>query len=247
MKNVISGVIKMILLLLFDTICLLMVFSVWVIINIPLFPLAFGSIIFSLIALNLIILLSESAIQLFGLASYISMLIVTVLYYALIFIFTWATYISISPKWYLIATLTATLVYFSITAGLYISGSKKGADSSNQKLQGDRALGVKVLLMNIKSELLSLQNVIDKLNYNAIMAIFNEMEERVLASTPFGRKSEPAIDNLERQINYNLSTIRNELNLLKNLNKDTIDTSELENHMVEVKNLVYSREKIIIK
>lgn len=247
MKNVISGVLKVTALLLFDTICILIVFSVWAIVNIPLFPLAFSSIVFSLIVLNVIILLSNGAIQLFGIASYISALIVTILYYGFIMTFTWATYIFISPKWYLISILTATLIYFSIAACLYFSGSNKSAELYNQKVQSDRVLDVKVLLMNVKSELFGLHNIVDKSSYNAILAMFNQMEERLLSSTPFGRNSESAIDNLERQINYNLSTIRNELTLLKNANKETIDTSELKKHMFEVENLICNREKIIIK
>lgn len=247
MNSFISGVLKAISLLLFDTICLLIVFSVWVIVNIPLFPLALCSILFSLLTLNLVIVFSKSAVRLFGIGIFISALIVTVFYYGFIMTFTWATYILISPKWYLIAILTATLSYLLIITGLYIAGSKKGADCANQEVQSSKGKNNKTLLMNIRNELGRLQNIVEKQSYNSTLATLNEMEERLMASTPFGRNTEPVIDTLEQQIYFNLSSIIDELTLMKNANGSTIDFLEIKNQMVEVKNQIYNREKLIIK
>lgn len=125
MKNIVPGILKVISILLFDAITLLVVVSVWAIVNIPLFPLALISILFSLFILNLIVLFSGRAIQLFGIGSFVSTLIVSVLYYIFIMAFTWVSYAFIQPKWYLIAVLIATLSNFSIITGLYVAGSKK--------------------------------------------------------------------------------------------------------------------------
>lgn len=247
MKNIVPGILKVISILLFDAITLLVVVSVWAIVNIPLFPLALISILFSLFILNLIVLFSGRAIQLFGIGSFVSTLIVSVLYYIFIMAFTWVSYAFIQPKWYLIAVLIATLSNFSIITGLYVAGSKKSEDLTNQKIQSDITTNTKIQLLNIKNELLYFQNIIGESSCNSALTTYAEMEERFMSSTPFGRKNEPMIIGLEQQISHSLKTIADELALLKNLNSDAIDLWEIKERMAEVKNQILNREKLIVK
>lgn len=249
MKNSdrVTYLIKIISLLILDIITFLLFFSVWALSNISLFPWALISTIFSLIMVNIAVLATKEGIIVFGREVYTSVLISTVFYYVFVMVFTGMTYIAISPKWYVIIILIATLIYIAIVSGLRISGIIKNKDMEKQELEHTKVLDINLQLMNIEENIKKAYDFVEKVSYNEIIEAFNDMNERLKLSTPFGRVTKPAVLNLENQIILKLCAINDDIALLKTTNDNKKSYIVITEVFTNIKVLIMNREKLIIQ
>jgi len=246
-SNVGTYLLKGIGLLILDIITLLLVFSIWTIVNIPLFPWALIAILFSLIAVNIVILATKMGIQLFGIGTYTSALIATLFYYVFVMIYTGVTYITISSKWYLVVILFITLIYIAVIAGLRISGTNKVQDMEKQGLEQSKVLDVTLQLMTIEENIKKSYSFVEKESYDAMITSFNEMSERLKASTPFGRIRKPGVLHLENQIILKLSLTNDDIILLKTTHDHQKISALITEVFIDIKSLIMNREILIIQ
>ena len=193
------------------------------------------------------VLVSSKSIELFGVGAYASALICTFLFYIFVMVFTGVTYIGITPRWYVIITLIATLLYILVILGLCISGLNKNKDMLNQETEKAKVLDVTLQLMTIDANIKSCSNFVEEESYAAINEAFVNMDERITASTPFGRITKPVVINLEDQIVLKLSAISDDVTSLKSISDQQKACKSVVESLSDVKNLIINREKLIIK
>lgn len=162
-------------------------------------------------------------------------------------IFTGITYIYISQKWYMIIFLVATLLYIAIVSGIYISGVNKSEDMQRQELEHAEVLNITLQLMNINESITKSSELVEKSYYTEMMKSFNDMEERLKASTPFGRTPKPIIQSLENKISSKLSDVNDEVILLKTLEENQKTCKSIIETLNDIKSLIINREKLIIQ
>lgn len=245
--NLVTYILKGLSLLILDVVTFMLVFSVWALVNIKLFPWAFCAILFSLILVNVLVLATRKCIQLFGVGVYASALISTSLYYVFVMIFTGAAYLWISPKWYIISTLIVTLVYIAIAAGLYIAGIKKSEDIIKQKAEQVKVMDINLQLMTINENIKNCRDSVEQVSYFAMNEAFNDMNERLKSSTPFGRITKPVVLNMEDQIISTLFKLNDDVVSLNNTNDNEITCRSITRALTDVKSLIVNREKLIIQ
>jgi len=245
--NIVEYLFKGISLFILDIVTFLLVFSVWALINIRVFPLAFFAILFSLIMVNVVIIASKYFIKIFGVGVYASILTNTIIYYMFVMLFTGITYIEISSKWYMISFLFATLIYITIVFGLYVSGMNKNKDMQRQEIENNKVLDITMKLMNINESIIKSSELVEKSYYTEIIKSFSDMEERLKSSTPFGRITKPIVQNVENKIISKLSDINDEAILLKTLEENQKVCKSIIEALNDVKSLIINREKLIIQ
>ncbi len=246
-NNIVINILKGVSLLIFDMVTLMLVFSVWVLVNIPLFPWALCTILLSLIMVNISVLSSKKITELFGVGIFVSSLVSTLLYYIFVMAYTGIRYIAISPKWYIVTMLIATLIYIAIIAGLYISGINKNKDLVKQETEQSKVLNINIQLMEINENIKSGCDFLGKESYNAIIEAFNDMHERLKASTPFGRTTKPIAVNLENQIALKLNVIGDNVISLKSPNDNQATCKLIIDSLNDVKSLIINREKLLLQ
>lgn len=246
-NNTVPYIFKGISLIILDVITFMMIFSVWALVNIQLFPWAFIAILFSLVLVNVVILLSRDGVMLLGVGVYASTAISTILYYLFVMVFTGISYISISTKWYMIIFLIATLIYFAIISGLYAAGVNKSKDVIRQMVEKENVLDVNLQLMDIMENIKSCSSTIEKASYMAVIAAYDDMEERLKSSTPFGRTIKPIVLKSERQIIDKLYSLNEEVILLKTMDESEMACNSIIKVFLDVKALIINREKLIIQ
>ncbi|MBC3805337.1 hypothetical protein GH808_13015 [Acetobacterium fimetarium] len=242
-NNSTSILLKGIALLILDMITCMLVFSVWALINISLFPWSFTAILVSLALVNIVVLISGKCIELFGTAMTASLLMSTVLYYLFVMIFTGLNYITISPKWYIVIFLITTLVYAFIVLGLYSSGVNKSKDMIKHGIEQGKVQNVKLQLIEIKKNIMSTINFMTKENHAKMVEAFDSMNERLNASTPFGRTNKTVILDYEDQIHAKLTSINEDILLLNASNDET--GKSITEALMDVKALIIYREKLM--
>ena len=245
--NIVKYILKGFSLAILDIVTFMLVFSVWALVNIPLFPWAFCSILFSLVLVNILVLVSSKSIDLFGVGVYASAAISTFLYYIFVMVFTAVTYIGISPKSYLITIFIVTLVYIAIVSGLYIAGLNKNQDVIKQEREQAKVLDVTLQLMNINENLKSCSDFVEQESYIAMIEVFNDMNERFKASTPFGRITKPIVQNIENQIITTLFSLNDDVTLLNKTNENQKACESIIRVLTDIKALIKNREKLIIQ
>ncbi len=245
--NIVTTIFKGISLVLLDIITFIIVFLFWTLSDTHLFQWVLSAVVFALIFTNVMVSMSKKCVQLFGVAAYSSALVSTFLYYLFVMFFTGYNYLSISPKWYVISILIATLVYVAILAGLYIAGVNKNTDASKQQIEQAKVLDVNLQIMNINDAVLSCSDFVDPETYTAMKEAFFDMKERLMASTPFGRTIKPIVVNLENQIFAKLTEIQNNIMALKSTNPNNENCKSITDTFVEVKTLIINRERLIVQ
>lgn len=231
-----SIVFKVISILIIDIVTIKIVFSIWVLLNIGLFPLAICFIFLSLIIFNFVIAFSSTIIEKFGMSLFITLASSSAIYYFFTMIFTGINYIVITPKMYFVLMMVVTLLFLLINAGFLVVKNK----NNNEK---EYMNNIKLLMM---STIDSLQKNKDFLNENDYVNLKSSIEktfERLNSSTPFGRISDVNVINKEHEIIRKIK----EVNLLFS-NKLDKNTTKDANEIVEtIYYLVCYREKLIIK
>lgn len=238
---------KLILVIIIDVITVLLVFSIWALINLPLFPVALCVIFISMLIFNAGLLLPSETIQRWGVASYSSLLVATILYYITTIAFTGIVYSTITTRWYLIFSLLFLLVYIFIIAGLYISGLNNREDIIRQATEKKKMLDANMQLMKINDSIRGCRGIIESDKYGTITGEFDLLKERFLASTPFGRVAKPVIIELEAKMLDQLIILNDTILLLKaekEQKKALEDTLRL---ISDVKAMVINREKLMIQ
>lgn len=238
MRNsiMISYVFKGLSLIIIDIITMMLVFSVWAIVNIPVFPMAISFIFLSLITLNAVIALSSRIIDEFGMSVFITAISSCVVYYIFIMIFTGITYIAISPKWYIICMLLASLFFIAINSGFII------ANNSNNK-EKEIMLDIKLIMLNATNALSTCRNLVEEKEYVNLKVSIDRAFERINSSTPFGRTNLSEVIFKEKQIADRIT----EANILLSDNDNKIDTASIISIFDDVYNLTTNREKLLIK
>jgi len=196
---------------------------------------------------NAVVLVTKKCIKLFGIGVYVSALISTFLYYVFVMIYTGVTYIGISPKWYLISIFTVTLLYIMVVAGLYIAGVYKNKDMDKQEAEQRKVLNITMQLMTINENIKSCCDSVEQASYAALNEAFNDMDERLKSSTPFGRITKPVVLNIENQIISELFAINDNVVLLNGTNENQKTCEFITRLLKEVKALIVNREKLIIQ
>ena len=244
-RNSTSMILKMLGLLILDIITVLLVFSVWSLIDLPIFLLSIIAIFFSLILLNAAILSYDRAIERFGVGATVSCVATIIFYYLFVMVFTRFAYLTITPKWYTIIILVASLILLMIIAGLYFSGMNKAFDTYKQKMEQKKVLDITLQNINIEQCIKGYKGRIEGSAYQSLVKAFDDMYERIKASTPFGRSTREIVIQMEEQISEKLSKIYEDLDLIKDTEGSTELAASVSKSMSDVKNLVINREKMM--
>jgi len=246
-NNGITYLLKGISLAILDVVTLMLVFSVWALVNISLFPWALITILFSIFIVNIMVLVSDKCIRLFGIGVYTSALISTFLYYLFVMVFTGLTYFTISSKWYMIFTLIGLLLYVAVISGLYISGINKKQDIVKNEIERDKVLDLKIQLMTLNESINKCCDFIEKADYSEMIKSFNQLNERAESSTPFGRIDKPVVEKFETQIKLELSEINEKICLLKSDEENKDSCKNIVEALNNVKAKIINREKLILQ
>lgn len=245
-RKAVINVLKLVSVGIVDIVTFLLVFSVWALFNLSVFPWVLIAITFALMVVNLIILFSENGIKVYGVGAYASMLATSIMYYLFVMIYTGFVYLVISPRSYVITFLIVTLAYVVIMAGLYSSGINHSNDMIRQNSEKVRVIDINVQLMNIEEGIISCSKNIEKDKQDALVSVFEAMKERLLASTPFGRISKPNVLDLEDKLTSKFFALNETVQLLSSVSdKQDIYESVIQS-ISEIKTLVVNREKMIL-
>jgi len=249
MNNSSAGtyVFKGISLLILDVVTILLVFSVWALLNISLFPWAFGAILITLILLNIVFISSKNLMEKFGIGSYTSVLICTIVYYLITMFFTGTSYLSISIKSYIIIFLILTFFYVGAAAGLYFAGLRKREDVDKQKDEQLKVSDLNLRIFSIEESLVQTKDIFDKIKYEELFKLFNDMNERLKSSTPFGRTTKSVAVNFENRIIAELNQINKEVDSLKSSENHDENYKTIIGLISELKTLIINREKSIVQ
>jgi hypothetical protein len=162
-------------------------------------------------------------------------------------VFTGISYISISPKWYIITYFIISLLYIAVILGLYISGSNKSKDILQTKVEQSEVLNTKLQLITLDENIKSCRDTVGKYNYDAIVAAYNDMSERLAASTPFGRTTKPVVIEFEKQISSKLSAINDDILSLKTSTEDESSGEVIIKALTDTKISIINREKLLVQ
>lgn len=234
--NTNSIILKVFALGIIDIITLFLFLSVWVIINIPVFPWALIFVLLSALILNIVVLSSKKIKENYGTSIFIIAVFSSVLYYIFIIAFTGFSYAVISPKWYIIISLIATLVLIGINSGFAIT-------KANNYYEKDAMHNVKIIMMNTESALLDKKNLMNIDSFKLLKSSVDKAFERIDSCSPFGRYSYTAVLELENQIIQSMVKA-------KNLISELDETKDIEEICVIFENIykkVLNREKLLIK
>lgn len=245
-SNLITYILKGISLLILDAVTFMLVFSKWALLNINLFPWAFCMIMFSLVLVNAAVLASKRIVGFAGAGVYAPLITCTILYYLFIMIFTGIAYIAITAKIYLIISLIVTLIYIAAVSGLYVSGINRREDMEKQEFEKAMVMEVTLQLLNIGESIKSCRDFVEKTDYDEMTEAFDDMNERLRASTPFGRIAKSLVLSLENDIISKLSEITNETELIKASEENQKSCKIITNICRDVKALIINREKVIV-
>jgi len=243
----VTDILKLISIVILDIITFILVFSIWAIVNISLFPLALGAILFVLVLVNLMVLYSKGIIGVLGIGSYASMISITILYYVIVMIYTGLVYAVSTNKGYAITDLVITLFYLVVIAGLYISGSNHKLDSTSQDSEKEKTMNVNLQFMNIYDTIKNSSDFIEVGKHNEIMNNFELAKERFSTSSPFGRISKSTVIDIETHIMLKLSQLNDNILLLSDLNNTENTYENIVNKICEINTLIKNREKLIIQ
>ena len=184
-NNLVTFIFRGIALLIVNIVTLILMFSLWGINHTPLFPWALLAIIFSLSIINIATLTSNKIINKFGIGAYTALTTSSIIYYIFIMVFTGFTYYDITTLWYIIIILVATLFYVSTISGLYVSSFNKNKDMADHELENQRVMNLNLQIITIHEKINSLKKYVDQDSYLIMIESFNDMNERLKASTPF--------------------------------------------------------------
>ena len=234
-------VFKVLSVLIIDVVTFLLIFPFWTLLNWAVFPAALTAILLALLCLDVVVLTASQMRAAFGVPVFASVTITTVLYYLAVMVFTGVTYVFIRPKSYLIISLLLTLVYIAVLAGLFISGTNSRRDGMRRDTERAMTHDVNMLLLALKRTLSeatggSLEGS------RAVMAAFGELEERLQASTPFGRSAKPAVIQMETQIVAKLNSIGTSAS---NAPADGALYESLASQLHEAKTMIMDRERLM--
>lgn len=246
--NGLSLVLKGIALLIVDIVSMLFVFSIWTLINLPLFPWSIAAVVTALALLNAVILLSSFIQKEFGVAVASAFIVLTTLYYLFVMIYTGIVYPFVSVRWYLIVTLLALGVFVIAATALLLLGRQKKEDDTNQNAEKSNTLNVTVLLLNIGGGIEGCRNILSNEDFLLLMTSYNTLKERLDASTPFGRVNRPVVTTIENQIISKLSEISRALTELRyQTEKQHISVTSIITSFEIVKGFVQNKEKLIVQ
>ncbi len=233
-------VFKVLIALIIDVITFLLAFSFWTLLNLAVFPAAITAVLIALICLNIVILAASPLRAAFGVGISVSATILTAVYYLAVMVFTGFTYLFIIPKTYLIIYLILTLVYIAVLAGLFISGSNNQRDVARRATEKAMTLDISMLMLALKRSLAEM-TAGSADGGKTVLAVFREMEERLSASTPFGRSSKPAVINMETQIAAKLNLIISKAAAEGDAGREAVIML-----LKETKTMIMDREKLIL-
>ena len=242
-SSAIRMVFKILAVLLIDAITLLLVFSFWTLLNLAVFPAALSAVLLSLICLNFVVLASSSLRSSFGVAILTAVIITTAVYYLAVMVFTGVTYLFIRPKTYLIYYLILTLVYVGVNAGLFVSGHNNQRDVHRQATEKAMTLDINTLMLTLKRNLVQL-TASGHDDTKAVMTAFAELEERMGASTPFGRSPKPPVINMETQVFAKLNAINTQA-LSGNPAGDSAYYESIASQLREARTMIMDREQLM--
>lgn len=232
----ISNTFKLISLFILDVVTIKMVFSVWAIINIAVFPLAICFVFFSLIMLNMVVILSRKIIKDFGTSLFISAVSSSVFYYLFALIFTGITYMTITPKWYFIFMMLASLLFILVNSGFMIKRNKRAEEK-------EYMTDVKILMMNTKDILRVNKDNIEAKVFTDLNSSIDRAYDRLNSSTPFGRTSCLKVNENEHEI---IRKIENANKMLTEISEE-IDIRTAIKMFDDIYYMVCNREKLIVK
>ena len=238
---------KIVALIIVDLITLLLFFSIWAIFNLSLFPWALLGVFAPLILINLWIMGSEKLLPSFGVANYASILIATLAYYFAMLVFTGFNYLFITVRGYLIWHLIITLAYVSVVIGLYLSGVQKRNDMESQAHEKDQVLNMKLQVMQMQNQLALLQSSLNRLDFQRIESAFLQMQERLNASTPFGRNTQSIMVQQEQLISNQMGQVESMMKQLSSLDAGTHTVEEVVQSLEGLRNAIVNREKLMIQ
>ena len=246
--NILTLILKGIALLIVDIVSMLFVFSIWSLLNLPLFPWAIGSVITALVLLNVVILLSSILQNEFGVAVSGAFIIWSSVFYLFVMVYTGVVYSFVSVQHYLIVTLIALLVYVVVAASLFIVGKRKKDDDRQQEREKTNTLNVNILLLNIAKSIECCRRNLSSEDYWLLVTAYNAMKERMDASTPFGRINRPVVTTVENQIVSKLSEISQALiELQYQTEKQHVSVTSIVTSIEIVKGFVQNKEKWIVQ
>ncbi|WP_326908454.1 hypothetical protein [Sedimentibacter sp. MB31-C6] len=234
-NKMLSWIFKGFSLLIIDVVTIKIVFSIWAILNISVFPMAICFIFLSLIILNIVIALSSRIIETYGMSLFITTLSSSVIYYLFSMVFTGIVYITITSKWYFIVMMLVTLFFFLLNVG-YLN-------IRNNNKEKEYMTDIKLLMIHTNKSLEQNKDIIEENEYNNLKNSIERTFERINSSTPFGRISEINTIKKENEIIYNIE----EVNSLLTDSSNVKDFNSIKKMFDNIYNMVYEREKLIIK
>ncbi|GAU76256.1 hypothetical protein [Fusibacter sp. 3D3] len=242
-NNTLFKPLKILGLTLLDLLTIMLVFSVWALINMPLFRWAVLGIFIPLLALNLLIYKSDSLVDSYGIPSFLSFLTSSFALYLLMMIFTGITYAFIKPREYIMYTLFFYLIYIVIFSGLYISGLNSRRQKEDQYFE-------RVDVQQINELIISVENHLNQLEKNekvqSWLNLFDIMVERFNASTPVGRIQSQSIIEQEKHIVDQLSGLCKELQNYSLQVEDNYGAIHIEETIKQITKLILNKEKMIV-
>jgi hypothetical protein len=178
-----------------------------------------------------------------GVGIFTAVTVSTAVYYLAVMAFTGLTYIFIRPRSYLTGFLILTLIYVAVLAGLFISGTNNRRDIQRRQAEKSRSLDVAMLLQALGRDLAKTAAAAPD-GGRAVMDSFKAMQERLGASTPFGRSDKPAVVSMENQIVTKLRAIGAQASSAGGAGDGAFFES-LAAQLGEAKTMIMDREKLM--
>lgn len=232
--------------ILIDVITLLLFFSVWNILHLALLPYGLGAILFTMILVNVVILLSDSLISLSSVPIYASLLTSTLIYFIAVMTVTNLFYHFISVRFYLLLFFGLTLFYVLVLLGTYAASVNNKHTTHRMEQERAGVADITGRLLMIGENLRKSKGSVSPEEYTSMVRAFDAMDERIKSSTPFGRSEKPAVADAERHILQKLAMLNANVAQMSAAAPEKEPCEKLAEDMGEIRNMVMNREKLMV-
>ena len=214
-----------------------------------LLPYAILFIFISLFVLNITVVLSKRIYLDLGVGAAASITMSVIIYTGIQLVTTAIFYYTISTNMYVIYNLVLIVAAFSICYGVAAAGRHKMSMESDDRRESSTNLAINLVMGDIEAAIHRLKDdgCSDALK-NTLKA-FQKTNERLCASTPFGRRNEAFIVDTENKIFEKAKIAQGSISKATDLTGDDFNTELKQSQAVldEIWQLIIRREKFMFR
>lgn len=212
-------------------------------------PYAILFIFISLFVLNIVVLLSKKIYLALGVGA-ATAIITSVIIYTVIQLATTAIfYYTITTNMYIIYNLVLIAAALSICYAAAIAGKHKVSMESHDRRESNTSLAINVVMGDIEAAIHRLKDEGSTNTFESTLKAFQKANERLCASTPFGRRNEAFIVDTENKIFEKVKIVQESISKASDLTGDAYNTALKQSQAVldEIWQLIIRREKFMIR